>query len=413
MPSSGNAPASWLALLSSLAVLIASCTGDDRETTPPTFVPALYAAGLPWIQDSNGYWYLVDTGAPRTLLSPRVVEREPDIFDEVPVSSIASLSPWVVGAALDPHAIVVEPPAVLTNVIDADILGGIIGADLMAGRLITFDPGNGQLVLDGPIPSNVPARNQVDVAIRGGGRTCFGAEDRCVEFPASRLIVPVEIEGQMVSAMVDTGAQNVAISQNLFARLPFDEDRPYFEIRDESDVVARTARSSALRIAGQEAASIAVSIYEFNDDLAKLQIETGVNIEMVLGQSFLQRFSFTIDYVEPTLYLSPYATQEHVVEDFTGLSFGVREEADCYIVTMLIPGRDAWNQGLEFGDCIVSLGDQHQPGGELTLDEFWDGVDSLPVGASVPVRIKRGESIIPMDITIENMLPAWNDELAY
>lgn len=366
-----------------LLVCLLGCHEQAVDQEPIYF--SYFHTFVPFMADSNEYIYLIDTGSPRSPVVPAALGLPDDSFQVTP------LPDWDIGA-LNPGDIPIVVSRVLPPMaLPEDRLGGIIGADLLSQRLFALDPRTQRFILGQPDSLLFDVEPGVDIPImfRGGGSTCL-IEDQCFDYGPSRLIVEVEIEGQPVYALIDTGATYVMATTTLFERLPQRDDRPSL-IFERAGLHNQYSRFATFQIGGVELDNVPFIVREeLSTSLARLHIETGIRVEMLLGHSFLMHFVTAIDYPEKSMRLFRYHDQSHVnTDNFDVLALEFRVTESCFEVTGIAP---EVLPELALGDCVVKIAEF--PFGASDPDEIVTYMQSLEIGDPVSIDVVREGGVV-------------------
>jgi hypothetical protein len=358
--------------------------------------------GVPFVQDHEGRWFVVDTGSPRTLVAPAVAGVGGAGVTE------AVLPGWQV-AGLDTGSV----PVVVAELdfladrgaLSLEPFGGLVGADLLQREdVVAFDHRGGRIafqaterVLEPPRPAAMATRFEV----LGAGSTCI--DGACFDYPASRIVVPVEIEGVTTHAVVDTGATFTVALHTLVARLPARADRPRAAVGGTT--FTRTA-VLALGKAGDHPGVANTIVIESRADevFAKLQIETGRRVELILGHSFLADHVTEIDHGQGVLALYPYPGGENPFESwFVSVGLTLRQGDACFDVVEVAAGSDAETHGLVPGDCVVAVDGMRAA--DTPLDAVLEHVRALALGTRIPVELRRDGATSTLALSVHTLLP--------
>lgn len=383
-------PSSW-------AVGLALAAGCAPQPVAPEAYAATYFEQFarPWVTDADGRWFLLDTGVPRTVLEPEVLGLQRDDFHEAPVPPDV----WRDSAGFNQGTLPLV--AVHAGLPFEDLMefGGLIGMDLLGERTVTFDPGTDQIVF-GPY-EHPPQRAHVPVRVLGPGTTCFDQD--CYDYGASRRIVQGSIDGVAAQLLVDTGAVPLVLTNSFFERLPDRPDRPGFFVRARQEGAMHMVRTESLHLDGVSLTDVPAEVIETSAQFARLQLETGVGIDGVIGYDVLRHFATTLHPHELVLSRVDDALVEP--EDMVGLGVGVVDEGDCFAVDRLLVGGGPELQGLVLGDCLVEI-DGIRPGDQAFLAWMAD-LGSLALGASVHVVLRRDDQDTAMTLQTETLMPHW------
>lgn len=392
-----------------ISIAVVCLTGCVAAAPAGEVVP-YFPGYVPWLPDDQNNYFLVDTGSPRTMLRPRVF----DLPDDTPLFEDAFPDWQVLGVEPGASPLVVTeslPNQVLANGVSG--LGGIIGADLLSKRPFALDPQFGNFYIH-PTPESFAGVGdglQVSLELRGGGGTCL-ADGECFDYPATRMIVEVIIDGVETHALVDTAAGFVNMTRALYDRLP-KTARPYVEIDYGSDVL-NLSRAATVEV-GQ--ARLDDVVIEVSDDkyeaLARLHVETGVRVELLLGTSFLANYVTSIDHSQPAMTLYPYPDRSYLrqvsrvqglgIARFEGLGGAVLElDEACYRVIGMARGHRAEAQGLRLDDCITSIA-----GFDRALaPQARQYLAERALGDAIRVEILRAGETLEMELELEDILPS-------
>ena len=380
-----------LTLLLILLLAFGCAPAADPSVTPSEFTAVL------WVRDSTGHWFLFDTGSPRSMIRPSVVGLPAGTFGEYQLPNFKVtgipdvLPPLLVTEALPARLLQVEARG------EVEPLGGVIGADILETFRFAIDPREPFLRLNDPPGTRYSDTEplSLDVELRGGGRTC--ADERCWDFSATRLVVPINIGGVETHALVDTAATYVTVSRTLVPRL--EEAGPVsqliFDTRSgpAQESLARVAHISVGTIDGDAAQLPQVPLLVgdpavMDPALSRLHVETGRRVEVLLGHSFLRRFVTEIDMSScASIKLHAIEPQELELDDFESFGFFASVSEECWDVTAVVRDSTIARDGLVAGDCIVAIDDV--PRTDMTETEAL--ADELLAGDAVTLTVRRSD----------------------
>jgi hypothetical protein len=391
--------------MAALAVLGAgaSCHGTPAPAPTPaqTFVVAM--DGIPYLRDATGGWYLVDTGAPRTVITPDAAGLAPTERGE------RVLPDWQLGLNPGNVPVVVSPAPAGQIAFSLLPFRGIVGVDLLQHFAVTLDPRAGRLVA-ASLPLELdPGAAEVGVERLGAGSFCL-SDGQCAAYGPSRLVVQLVVEGVHASAVVDTGSEFTRFTTSLFRRLPPRPDRPALLLPGGAVTLTRVADLEASASGSAAASTVArnaIVATDDNEDLfAKLQVETGRPVEAVLGQSYLRGFVLQMDFASPALSLRAYEASAPP-DDLDGSEVGIGATWGltdaCFTVAGVFPGHDAERQGLRAGDCIVTVDALPRQG--TTLTRLLGYVHDRGPGATVHLVGQRSGTPLDWTVLVEDLLP--------
>ncbi|MCH9681580.1 MAG: aspartyl protease family protein [Deltaproteobacteria bacterium] len=337
-----------------LGGVLLGCEPQAATAAEPKTV-AYTHSGVPWIFDETGHQYLIDTGTPRTFVTPHVAGVDGDTF------AVQTVEQWDVRGLGGGREVVVTydlPPAVIPMV--GPSFGGILAADLLAERPFVLDPLRSRLVFDDDgdfcdwLTQTEPPV-QVPVQVGGGGTACMRPQ-RCFEHDGMRMLVDVVVEGTPVVALVDTGSTFTSLGSGLQERLGGD-GRPTMTVSRGWDTW-KFSRLRTLSIADVLVEDAPVRINpDLDAALARLSVETGQRVELLLGHSVLLQFAVGIDYGRERLTLARYV-DDRPLETEMFESFGVwlaSADQGCWPVVAVAHGTEAHRSGIDVGDCLLSI----------------------------------------------------------
>jgi len=386
----------------------------DYTGEPGLAVPVTYYSDVPQVEvvvDSGPpYEFLLDTGAPATILDGSVYGMPAGIY---PSSTLHALGITV----LDLDC------AVLNLFGGALTVGGIVGGDILSHFALTLDyrgawatlfvdldgappPGGGDF---GPVTSR-------SFELRGGGLLSTGPGGN-LRVPPTRVVLPLDLEGHDVMAVLDTGASSVVIDEGLYWELlEWRPERPLLEgfevLTVEAAQDAVITRLASLRVAGPggidaEQTSVPALVVLGSEALQHLSAETGRQVQVLLGGAFLRYYQLTIDYPAQQVTLQPYLDTDHVDPDeYVGVGFTWEQiAAGNVVVDRVIPDSDAAQQGVAAGDRILTAG----PYNVLLTGEGGVGsaVASSLLGDTVSFTLERNDATALYEILIEDLLPTF------
>ena len=392
--------------VASLCLALTACQSSTEQTSPSTrdvFETYVFTA-VPWVTDPRGNAFLLDTGSPRTQLVPGILGLDDDHFSERIVDSVE-----LRGLSIADISVVVSStlPAPLQNGLENSgrlNFGGVIGSDLLGLRDFAFDARDQRLLFGDPLASltNVGPATDVGARLKGGGSTCL-APEQCYAFGATRWLVDVELDGVTTVALVDTAATYVIVSDSIFTRaqrMGGTRSTVRLERLPTGDTATRIGVFDEVRVGEVALDDVGMIVRGggFDSALARLQVETGERVEVLLGHSVLQRFVTEFSVDPPTLKLREYEPprDDPFPVPQTGLGFGLVSDASCFSVTSLIQDTPVAARGLQLGDCVT-----HIDGHQTFSPEAKDRVRTTSLGDEVVLTIEReGE---PFELVAEHV----------
>ncbi len=384
----------------------------DYIGEPGVSVPVTFYSDVPQVEvavdDGESHDFLLDTGAPATLLDAAAYAFDPGVY---PSSTVQTLGITV----LDLDC------AVLNLFGGALTVGGIVGGDILRNFALTLDYRDAWATLytdlDGAPPpggGDFGSTTTRSFELRGGGLLSTpSGEDLPV--PPTRVVMTLDIEGHDVLAVLDTGASSVVVDESLYQDLlDWRPERPVLEgfqvltVDAAQDVVI--TRLASLRIASQGGVdtvqtSVPALVVLGSNALEHLSAEVGRSIQALLGGAFLRYYQLTIDYPARQVTLQPYLETDHVdPEEYIGVGFTWDQVAvGNVVVERIVGGSDADLQGVAEGDRILTAG----PYDILLTGEggVSSAVAASVLGETVSFTLERNDATAIYEILTEDLLP--------
>lgn len=376
-------------------VVCLACGTDGTSEEAPRIV-SLEASidGRLWVADEASRSYLLDTGTPRTLLSPEVLGLSADTFEERAVSVADWRDPAGLNNGTTP-LVVVHPSAFL----EAD---GVIGMDLLAGHSLSWlAPSSLAIAPVGFLPEYGRPRAELPLALVGGGRTCFGS-GRCIDFGPTRAVFKIRVEGVEVDALLDTGARHLVITGDLYEQLSRD-DRPSLQIDVAGGERTRLSRVDEVTLGPLGLEQVVTQVLDVTPSVERLRIETGRRIQAFVGTRPLRQFWPTIDPNAGRLSLAVGDEATHGVGNSTGLGFDVRLEPGCVRVVLLARGLSPERNGLRLNDCVTRV--QTSSADPEEIERTIQNAVVAPIGSVFRTWVAREGGEIQIDAEVESFLP--------
>lgn len=376
------------------------------------WVPSVQVA----IDDDAPRRFLVDTGAPLTLLDGAAVGRPgPDATVALSIGAVKISELRVPVFELFPEGG------------DDNAYAGIIGGDLLSEVRLTVDYQVPTLWLrsagdDAVLPpavdvTRVQAPVLLAAEVRGGGTGYVPATCRVAgckfEVAATRLLVGVLLEGETTPRrfLVDTGASLVVMRQAVIDALP--NARPRL-----SGVTVGTATgvvtayltrvgamtlTAAVPLRGPTIHSVPVLVLPDESLFDAVRDEVGIEVDGLIGGSYLRNFLVTTDLEAGTLGLARYRDDSHVPSDeYVRLGFAIRADGQHWLVRDVYPGTSAAAQGLRVGDRLAAVAGTATDGLlRAEIDALLDG----PLGTPVEVTVATTPAPTTVTIVVEDLLP--------
>jgi S1-C subfamily serine protease len=137
-------------------------------------------------------------------------------------------------------------------------------------------------------------------------------------------------------------------------------------------------------------------------------------VEVLVGGSFLRHFVAHVDYADRLMKLSPNTQggttprappDELVAPGFTICKHTATADDDRsgMVIIDVFEGTDAERKGIEAGSLLVGVDGQRVD--QMEAAEVRELFRSLGAGTSVRLVLAGSPQDIPLDVTIENLLP--------
>lgn len=386
--------------------------GLPHRGTSGQVVAMRFIGGIPVVASSVAtqpeQGLVVDTGSPLTLLSAHVFSSDQTSDENATLSTF--------GMSFGPFPIPVVPLFDANSACIDEVPAGLIGADLLGGFRLFLDYGSGEAALAGPDaavadPIDLAALGDGDVIpfqLLGGGRLALGGIDRPIG--ATRIVVPVEVEGRSELALLDTGSTFTVLSQSLFDALE-QQGRPSICCRSitlasASTVDASLTRVRSLRLGTIEVERVAASVLPDAVIFAALRQETGQPVSLILGSTVLRRWALEIDYAARSLRLVQHDDVAAETNAFVlpGFDFcQARDPENGMVVTEVFEGTDAAQQQVRAGDLLVGVGGEDLRG--LDRSRVLALLRQTTVGQTARLVFRTSRGLLTQEIAMEDLLP--------
>lgn len=295
---------------------------------------------------------------------------------------------------------------------------GLIGGDLMRHFRLGLDYRGKRAFLfygdddDPPVASGTAGSEAVAVQVLGGGlgELVERGSGIFIEVGATRVVVAQAlVEGKTVNVMVDTGASLTVVEASLLKSLG-GKDRPSLccETVAVVDGLVKLPKSRlrSLRLGSVTVSSLPVLVVDpaatGNALFANISAETGVQIQMLVGGSFLRHFAVNLDYQEGRMSLARYQNQDHVsANEYVGpgFSFCASASSGDHVVVDVYQGTDAQTVGILPGSVLQAVEGTKIKG--MTQDQVLQLMRKTPVGSKVKLDFGAAQ---PIEVKVERLL---------
>jgi hypothetical protein len=363
-----------------LASLFVACGGSDEpvpliwlssgDMTAPAFIGSNAFRVDAMVNGRSTAKVIVDTGAPYSLLEmgPYKGEVQED------VGTVDSLT---IGGVTLLHV-----PTVGQDLRDPSRGGGLVGFTAFGQFAVSFNYRDRVLSLGGsPAPDGLePDSVSIPFALEGGGYGPVRRGGRPMQIPASRVVIPVLIEGEQHEVLVDTGASFVGLRKSVFDNLAADGRG---KVEEHVQLASSVSTTTVMRLrsvtiegtsivdvpAASSATDPASNAPGMEDLLDSLTNELGRPVDGLLGGVVLREFFVTVGYPEGRLSLRRYTARDHIRDHYrrVGIELAISSKGPpfTYAIGQIYDGTDAARQlealGIRAGGDVLSVDDQPLP----------------------------------------------------
>lgn len=352
-----------------LTQVVAACSSEPGPVpllwlgSPGQKAPASTAGSIFWvdptIEGRSGSQLIVDTGAPVSILNPHAFlsgVREGSTF--VSTLTIGGVTLW--------KTPIIGLPKERTYTPNGAVYGGILGFTAFGQFSTSFNYRDRCVVFGtGSLPDELEPPTAVGFALAGGGFTTAPEESGqhwVAAFPASRVIVSAQIEGQPYRLLVDTGASWIGLDSSWFSTIASDGR---VTISDDATLetgatTASVTRLHSMSVAGVEVPKLAaVSGSGIDQLLTTISQEVGERVDGMLGAPFLRQFYVTLDYPRRELLLRRYMTQDHILDEYQRVGIELHASLNgstySYWVSRVFADSDAAAQHVTVGEQVLQV----------------------------------------------------------
>ncbi len=406
-----------LLLVPIVSLVLPACQGGDLPNftvagRPARWQPTPFASWVPaplvhaeWIgassiADTEGQ-ALLDTGSPITVLNPGSEAATDGLTGPFP----CKIS--IMGLLLE------NPPVIAGNLLASSMdIQGIVGADILSRFCLALDYQAHKAALFDDCsqppapPSPTMPWTSLDVALAGGGILHL-SDDSKIEVPATRVLLPLVVEGKVLVAVLDTGASSLVLSADLAADLlASDPNRPVLSGLSVTTVDGQTSgwMTRASSVASGEAwlDSVACLVVDSQPLFQGLQAETGADVQALVGETFLRSFAFALDQRNKKLFLARYRSDSHLDPDeFVFVGLALQDGPQGVEVASVYPETDASEKDVRPGDVVTAVDGQSPQ----DASDAARRILTHEVGQTVELTLLRGTENLTKDLLVENLLP--------
>jgi hypothetical protein len=395
-----------------LGLLGTACGGGGGDPgfqtmgTPGMPSPARTGANLIFaevgVDGNEGPFMLVDTGSPFTLI-------DGEDFPSVDFPNQAQIKVDLTFGTFTVN----DVPALQTSFLtDGQFtLPPIVGGNMMRAFSTQLDYRGMQLRIGaGGDPSGVEAGGTIAFDLEGGGVGSIDqAQMMLVAYPATRVALTVDIEGTAHPMVLDSGASEVAVRQELFDALTADGRAQVtgFQLSTASGPMAgRVTRARSITVGDQTVDSPAVLSLGSDKLLDGLAAEIGHPVDGLLGGSFLREFLVTIDYPKHRLRLQRYVPPSPVPDEFRRIGIEIVPSGNGFTVSTVYPGSDAATKQLSVRDVVLSIDGQTLAGmNAIDADLLLDGEVGTTKQVGLGTTANAGIANMVIPLRVDDLLP--------
>jgi predicted aspartyl protease len=387
-------------LLVGLALSGAGCGGDSPpiyEGTTGQTVALTVAGDVPMANvsialpnGSSAGLLILDTGSPLSLLSEHALSNVGRGFSQLDVNLFElTFAKWQLAVM----------PLFSPSDCDETVPNGVIGADLLGHFAFHVDYRASKGTLFEPGIGGISGAEQLPVEVLGGGTVRLQGIEQTTRVGATRALIPVEVAGKTVTALIDTGASYVIAKRSLFAEAG--------ACCLAVSTVTGTQSASLVKLASLTIGKTTlqnIAALKMPDDalFEQLSAEVGRPVDLILGGNALARFEMLLDAPNRTLQLSRYDTTPHLDEKkwlLAGFTVCLqRGVTGVALVSDVFEGSEAYKAGVRPGQQIVGVDNQAISG---TLEDVLTNLRAPGVGNTVNVNFRGLGSL---DLPLRNWL---------
>lgn len=371
-------------------VALLSCACGSEKTT--TTELAKHSDRRMWLIDAQRRELLLDSGTPKTILSPTYLGSATGIAP----------NPWDDPAGFNDGTVDLLISADLPG---SDVEHGIVGMDLLRTRRFTWDFAGSRLIFGDPqslMPSAADA-HPLPVQMLGSGKVCI-AEGPCTRHALDRPIVQARFEGTELTMMVDTGTRELAIFKDSLAELPA-RDRPLRTIlRTTEDGTVTLSRAELIELGDFRVTEVLIQILDVDSGVARLRTEAGRQIDGFISTGLLSQLSPTFDFESGLIELHRPDTSTNQASDAKGIGIGGSVSGDCLIINNLALGLVPDQLGVKLGDCFTEFGGLTPKIPDVERI-FFGQISTLPVGTKIPMTHRTADGEEKLLIPVEYFIP--------
>ena len=283
----------------------------------------------------------LDTGSPVTIVDPVV-------FSDAMISPGTSQTGSVgVGPLSFENVSIVGMSPCGATACPADTFTALVSGSVFSQTEVSLNYRDSNISLgEFELPELLaPEETSVDFKLEGGGLAAIPGVTGYVQLPATRIVVPVKLEGVDYTFIVDTGASLNVLGPDLFNKLVSD-GRGHVGLKVLAiggSVDVQATRIRRIEVGGVEVVGATALTGPFNLDA--LGQEVGHRVDGLLGGTFLREFLFKVRYPSRKLGLRRYTDRSFIADEFRriGLTLKVVEGSAGHQFTtdVVFPGSDA------------------------------------------------------------------------
>ncbi len=374
---------------------------------------------------------LIDSGSPVVLI-------DPTLFSTPPPATVAQIPTKVDLGLLDasgnPVVVIEQAPVLQVSnaMMDGLGFGGVLGGTVMRQFSVQLDYSAPMMegfclgCLAGGANANVQSGAVVSFTLKGGGTSAvqLGTDSNnqpidspAVNIPATRIPVTVTFDGVDHQCIVDTGATEVSLRSTVYSALTSDGRAQLvggiqiMTIAGSSS--ASLTRAKTITVGGATVTDAPVMTIVSGDPahpdplLDGISHELGMQLDCLLGGSFLRNFLVTIDYPNGKLHLDPYLTPP-IPDEFRRVGITIAlDVAGQFVVQSVYPGTDAAKQGIMVGDEVISIDGTSlaSVGYVAAADQLLDGTPGTSKTIVFGTLAQSGSHGSPLSVMVDDLLP--------
>jgi hypothetical protein len=272
--------------------MTATATGEVNSGVLSVPVSVARTTALPFV---------LDTGSVLTRLDP---SRLPSLMLQPGLEQVSTLD---VGTLhLDGVQVVAATLCGVMMMCRGSEPAGLLGGETLLDMRVSIDYRAATVTFGNLVPpANVGPPVTTAFSLEGGGQGAID-DHTTLTLPATRIVLPVTVEGTEMTMVLDTGSSTMILRPDVYDSIVAD-GRPQSSIDVATVLGVQTTPLTILQyvsVGGEiqgEVEAVRAPL-----DVGSLETEVGHRVDGLLGGAYLMGYVTTIDYPERALTLRPY-----------------------------------------------------------------------------------------------------------